>query len=232
MSFDYQTNAGNYAVADSTALIRKVYAWMCMALAITGLTAVFTASTPFMLNLIFSYQAVFFVMLLVEIGVVVFLVSRINKMSFSAAMGWFIVYSVINGLTLSVIFLAYTASSISGTFFITAGMFGVMSLIGYTTKKDLSSWGSIFMMLLVGLIIASLVNMFLKSDTMGWIISIVGVIVFTGLTAYDTQKIKNMLHGAEVGEQTKKVALLGALSLYLDFVNLFLYLLRFLGNRR
>lgn len=111
-------------------------------------------------------------------------------------------------------------------------MFGVMSLIGYATKKDLSSWGSIFMMLLVGLIIASLVNMFLKSDTMGWIISIVGVIVFTGLTAYDTQKIKNMLHGAEVGEQTKKVALLGALSLYLDFVNLFLYLLRFLGNRR
>lgn len=97
MSFDYQTNAGNYAVADSTALIRKVYAWMCMALAITGLTALFTASTPFMLNLIFSYRAVFFVMLLVEIGVVVFLVSRINKMSFSAAMGWFIVYSVITG---------------------------------------------------------------------------------------------------------------------------------------
>lgn len=232
MSFDYQTNAGNYAVADSTALIRKVYAWMCMALAITGVTALFTASTPFMLNLIFSYQAVFFVMLLVEFGIVVYLVSRINKMSFSSAMGAFVVYSVINGLTLSVIFLAYTASSVAGTFFITAGMFGAMSLIGYTTKKDLSSWGSIFMMLLVGLIIASLVNMFLKSDTMSWIISIVGVIVFTGLTAYDTQKIKNMLHGAEVGEQTKKVALLGALSLYLDFVNLFLYLLRFLGNRR
>ena len=148
MSFDYQTNVDSYAVADSTALIRKVYAWMCMALAITGLTAVFTASTPFMLNLIFSYQAVFFVMLL------------------------------------------------------------------------------------VGLIIASLVNIFLKSDTMGWIISIVGVIVFTGLTAYDTQKIKRMLHGAQTSEQTKKVALLGALSLYLDFVNLFLYLLRFLGNRR
>ncbi len=232
MSFDYQTNVDSYAVADSTALIRKVYAWMCMALAITGLTAVFTASTPFMLNLIFSYQAVFFVMLLLELGIVVFLVSRINKMSFSAAMGWFIAYSVINGLSLSVIFLAYTASSVAGTFFITAGMFGAMSLIGYTTKKDLSSWGNIFMMLLVGLIIASLVNIFLKSDTMGWIISIVGVIVFTGLTAYDTQKIKRMLHGAQTSEQTKKVALLGALSLYLDFVNLFLYLLRFLGNRR
>ncbi len=232
MSFDYQTNVDSYAVADSTALIRKVYAWMCMALAITGLTAVFTASTPFMLNLIFSYQAVFFVMLLLELGIVVFLVSRINKMSFSAAMGWFIAYSVINGLTLSVIFLAYTASSVAGTFFITAGMFGAMSLIGYTTKKDLSSWGNIFMMLLVGLIIASLVNIFLKSDTMGWIISIVGVIVFTGLTAYDTQKIKRMLNGAQTSEQTKKVALLGALSLYLDFVNLFLYLLRFLGNRR
>ena len=232
MSFDYQTNVDSYAVADSTALIRKVYAWMCMALAITGLTAVFTASTPFMLNLIFSYQAVFFVMLLLELGIVVFLVSRINKMSFSAAMGWFIAYSVINGLTLSVIFLAYTASTVAGTFFITAGMFGAMSLIGYTTKKDLSSWGNIFMMLLVGLIIASLVNIFLKSDTMGWIISIVGVIVFTGLTAYDTQKIKRMLNGAQTSEQTKKVALLGALSLYLDFVNLFLYLLRFLGNRR
>ena len=232
MSFDYQTNTDSYAATDSTALIRKVYAWMCMALAITGVTSVFTASSQALLSLIFSHQAVFFVMLLVEIIVVAALVARINKMSFSTAMGWFVVYSVLNGIVLSVLFMVYTAASIAGTFFITAGMFGIMSIIGYTTKKDLSSWGNIFMMLLVGLVIASLVNMFLKSDTFGWIISIVGVILFTGLTAYDTQKIKNLLHGAEVGEQTRKIALLGALSLYLDFINLFLYLLRFMGNRR
>ncbi len=184
------------------------------------------------MNFLFSSRFVFFGCLIVEFAVVAYLVSRVEKMSFSTAMFWFVLYSVLNGLTLSVIFIVYTATSIAGTFFISAGMFGAMSIFGYVTKKDLSSWGSILTMLLIGLVIALVVNIFLKSTTFNWIISIVGVIVFTLLTAYDTQKIKNILSGAEADEHSKKVALIGSLALYLDFINLFLYLLRLLGNRR
>ncbi|MDE7356561.1 MAG: Bax inhibitor-1/YccA family protein [Rikenellaceae bacterium] len=232
MASDYQTKAGSYVNAGATSLLKNVYTWMCMALAITGLVSLFTASSAVMINFLFSSKFVFFGCLLVEFGVVVYLVSRVENMSFSAAMFWFVLYSVLNGLTLSVIFLVYTATSIAGTFFISAGMFGAMSIFGYVTKKDLSSWGSMLTMLLIGLVIALVVNMFLNSSTFNLIISIVGVVVFTLLTAYDTQKIKNILSGAEADEHSKKLALIGSLSLYLDFINLFLYLLRFLGNRR
>ena len=141
-------------------------------------------------------------------------------------------YSLLNGLTLSVLFAVYTRSSIASTFFITAGTFGAMSLYGYFTKKDLSSWGNIFIMSVICFIIASVVNIYMHSSMIYWIITYAGVLIFVGLTAYDTQKIKQMLANQEINEQTQKLALLGALSLYLDFINLFLYLLRIFGDRK
>ena len=158
--------------------------------------------------------------------------ARIMSLSFTTATGLFMLYSLLNGLTLSVLFAVYTRSSIASTFFITAGTFGAMSLYGYFTKKDLSSWGNILIMAVIGLIIASVVNMFMQSSMMYWIITYAGVLIFVGLTAYDTQKIKQMLANQEINEQTQKLALLGALSLYLDFINLFLYLLRIFGDRK
>ena len=233
MALDYQTEVGEYTTTavDASALIKKVYAWMCLALAVTGLVSLFTASSEMMLNFVFGSRYMFYVLIFGELGVVIYLSARIAKMSFSSAMMWFIIYSVLNGLTLSVIFLAFTAASIAGTFFITAGMFGAMSLIGYTTKKDLTKVGSFLMMALIGLIIATLVNLFLKSDALSWIISLVGVVVFTGLTAYDTQKVIRASAGADDSEAYSKIAIIAALELYLDFVNLFLYLLRLFGKK-
>ncbi|MFC0184635.1 Bax inhibitor-1/YccA family protein [Pseudarcicella hirudinis] len=168
-----------------------------------------------------------------ELGVVWWLTSRIQTMSATTATLWFFLYSVLNGATLSVIFFAFTAASISAVFFITAGTFMVMAAYGYYTEKDLTSWGNLLFMALIGLIISGIVNMFLKSDMFGMIISSIGVLVFVGLTAYDTQKIKEMhAEGINGTEDGKKYAILGALRLYLDFINLFLYMLRLLGNRR
>ena len=167
-------------------------------------------------------------------ALVFILSARIGKMSFFTSSLLFTIYSILNGVTLSSIFIVYTMTSIAATFFITAGMFGAMALWGYFTKKDLSKWGSIFFMLLIGLILATVVNLFLRSGAMGFIFSIVGVIIFTGLTAFDVNKIKQMLaqmQGFEEGDVVRKVALMGALTLYLDFINLFLYLLRFFGRR-
>ena len=144
----------------------------------------------------------------------------------------FLAYSFLNGLTLSVVFLAYTKSSIASTFFVTAGTFAAMSLYGYFTKKDLSSWGNLFFMALIGLIIATIVNVFWANTTLYWITTYAGVLIFVGLTAYDTNRIKQMLANQEVNEGTQKLALLGALTLYLDFINMFLYLLRIFGDRR
>lgn len=153
-------------------------------------------------------------------------------MSFASAMVSFLAYSFLNGLTLSVVFLAYTKSSIASTFFVTAGTFAAMSLYGYFTKKDLSSWGNLFFMALIGLIIATIVNVFWANTTLYWITTYAGVLIFVGLTAYDTNRIKQMLANQEVNEGTQKLALLGALTLYLDFINMFLYLLRIFGDRR
>ena len=154
-------------------------------------------------------------------------------MSFLTATLMFIAYSVVNGATLSVIFLVYDLGSIGLTFLVTAGMFGAMSLYGFLTGRDLSSWGNLLMMALVGIIIASLVNLFLKSEMLMWVVTYIGILLFVGLTAYDTQRIKRMIYSeAEVDATMQKLALLGALSLYLDFINLFLYMLRLLGNRR
>jgi FtsH-binding integral membrane protein len=213
-------------------LMRKVYVWMTLALVITGFTAYGVATSPGILQAIYTNQILFWGLIIAEFALVFGVTAAINKLSLTTATLMFILYSVINGALLSYIFLAYTASSIATVFFITAGTFGVMALIGYTTKTDLSSMGKILFMALIGMIIATVVNLFVKSDGLTTILSYVGVLIFVGLTAYDTQKIKNMLLEApDAGEGAQKVALLGALSLYLDFVNLFIYLLRIFGRR-
>ncbi len=231
---EIKTVADAYKRSAQVALFRNVYLWMTMALAITGLTSMIVAGSPQLMMAIFGNQALFWGLLIGELALVWFLSARINTLSFPTATCMFIFYSILNGVTLSFIFLAYTAESITSTFFITAGTFGAMSLIGYFTKRDLSSLGSILFMALIGLIIATIVNLFMRSEMLYFIISYAGVLIFVGLTAYDTQKIKRMLlsDGVEVNETTQKIALMGALALYLDFINLFLYLLRLLGNRR
>lgn len=219
--------------AARTALFRNVYLWMTMALALTALTAYTVAGSETLLHAIFTNRALFFGLIIGELALVFILAANILRMSFLTATLMFIAYSVVNGATLSVIFLVYDLGSIGLTFLVTAGMFGAMSLYGFVTGRDLSSWGNLLFMALVGVVIASLVNLFLKSETLMWIVTYIGIVLFVGLTAYDTQRIKRMIHsGAAVDETMQKLALLGALSLYLDFVNLFLYMLRLLGNRR
>jgi len=210
-------------------LIRQVYAWMGAGLAITALMSLITLSSPAMLNAVLGNRLVFYGIMIGELVLVFTLVGAINKMSASTATLVFIAYSALNGITLSGVALAYTASSITSTFVTTAGMFGAMSIFGFMTKRDLTSWGSFLFMGLIGVVIASVVNIFVGSSSVSWVISGIGVIVFTGLTAYDTWKIKAM---AAQGTEGRKPAILGALTLYLDFINLFLMLLRFTGNRR
>lgn len=215
------------------ALMRKVYVWMTMALVITGITAYGVASSPGLMMTLFQNSAIIWGLIIAEFALVVAISAAIKKLSLTTATFLFILYSVINGATLSLIFAVYTRTSIAQVFFITAGTFGVMSLYGYFTKKDLTSIGKLLLMALIGLIIATLVNAFLvKSSGFDLILSYIGVLIFVGLTAWDTQKIKRMLAmQSDMGEGAQKVALLGALSLYLDFINLFLYLLRIFGNR-
>lgn len=228
---DYTDEAAKSAKAT---LFKNVYIWMTLALVITAVTALVVANSPGIISIIFSSKIVFYGLLLGELALVWILSANINRLSLSAATFMFIAYSILNGATMSVIFYLFTQSSIAITFFITAGTFGAMALYGTFTKKDLSSWGNILFMALIGLIIASIVNIFYANPILYWIVTYAGVIIFVGLTAYDTQKIKRLLneHGNEVNETTQKIALMGALTLYLDFVNLFLYLLRIFGNRR
>lgn len=224
----------DYAMSTAfPALMRKVFVWMTLALAITGLTAYGVATSPTILSLIFSSKVTFFGLIIAEFALVFAISGAINRLSLSTATMLFILYSVINGATLSSIFFAFSVATISKVFFITAGTFGAMALVGYTTKTDLTSIGKLLFMALLGIIIASVVNMFVASSGLDLILSYVGVLVFVGLTAYDTQKIKQMCQAApDASESTQKLALIGALSLYLDFINLFLYLLRIFGNNR
>lgn len=214
------------------ALMRKVYIWMAMALAITGVTAFGVASSPNLLALIFSSKLLFFGLIIAELALVILLTARLQKLSLTTATLVFVLFAVINGVTLSSIFVIYTMASIAQTFFICSATFGVMAVYGYTTKRDLSSMGKLLFMALIGLIIATVVNIFMRSSGLDIAISYIGVLVFVGLTAWDTQKIKLMLANAEdMGEGAQKIALIGALSLYLDFINLFIYLLRIFGRR-
>lgn len=226
---------GNYAskAAQST-LLRSVYVWMTLALVITGFVSMYVAQSYQLISFIFGNRLALWGMLIAELAVVFYLSARINSISFTKATVMFIIYSILNGATLASIFLVYTMSSIASTFFVAAGTFGVMALYGYITKSDLTRIGNICLMALIGLIIATLVSLFWHNSMLQMIITYVGVILFVGLTAYDSQKIKRLLtaDGIEVTEETQKIALLGALTLYLDFINLFLYLLRLLGDRK
>ena len=214
-------------------LMRKVYTWMTLALVITGITAWGVAHSPAILQMIMTNKILFFGILIGELALVWGVSAAINRLSLTTATLLFVLYSVLNGVTMSFIFLAYTYESVASVFLITAGTFAAMAFFGYFTKTDLSSIGRILFMALIGLIIATIVNIFLKSSGFGMILNYLGVLIFVGLTAWDTQKIKQMLSMAEdTGETAQKVALMGALSLYLDFINLFIHLLRIMGNNR
>lgn len=226
---------GNYASkAVQSTLLRSVYVWMTLALVITGFVSMYVAQSYQLVSFIFGNRLALWGMLIAELAVVFYLSARINSISFTKATVMFIIYSILNGATLASIFLVYTMSSIASTFFVAAGTFGVMALYGYITKSDLTRIGNICLMALIGLIIATLVSLFWQNSMLQMIITYAGVILFVGLTAYDSQKIKRLLtaDGIEVTEETQKIALLGALTLYLDFINLFLYLLRLLGDRK
>ncbi|KAF0221277.1 MAG: hypothetical protein FD174_415 [Geobacteraceae bacterium] len=225
---NYPRTADQVAI-DRNTLIRQVYAWMGGGLLVTALMAMVTVSSPAILNAVFGNRLVFYGLILGELGLVVAISGAINRLSAAMASLLFILYAALNGITMSVIFAVYTAESVASTFVITAATFGAMSAYGYLTRRDLTGWGSFLFMGLIGVVIASLVNIFTQSSAVSWVISAVGVIVFTGLTAYDTQKIKAM---AATSAEGRKPAILGALTLYLDFINLFLMLLRLLGNRR
>lgn len=220
------TNASTFKV-----LMRKVYLWMTLALMITGITAAEVANSPNILALIYSSQVVMWGIIIAEFGLVIYISARLEKLSLSTATTLFALYSILNGVMLSSIFLLYSTAIISKVFFITAGTFGVTALYGYATKKDLSSLGNILFMALIGLVIATVVNVFMKSAMFDLILSYIGVIIFVGLTAWDSQKIKHMMMvQQDADESAQKLALIGALSLYLDFINLFLYLLRIFGR--
>lgn len=213
--------------------ITKVYGWMFLALVITGLVAMFTASSPDLLKIVVGSVTNFYMLFAVQIGLVLAISWGINRISSIVATILFLLYSVVTGLVFSIIFLVYTTSSIASTFFITSVTFGIMSAIGFFTKKDLTSMGQLLMMALIGIVIASITNWFMQSTMLYWIITYVGLFVFIGLVAFDTQKIKRMaVLQIENPESGKKGAILGALSLYLDFINIFLLLLRLVGGRK
>ena len=214
--------------------IRSVYNWMAIGLALTGFIAYYVANTPALLNLILGNQILFFGLIIAELALVFTISARVHRMQASTATALFVLYSALNGATLSFIFIIYTRASIASTFFVCAATFIACSIYGWTTKRDLTSMGGFLMMGLIGIIIASLVNLFIRSSAMHMIISYIGVLVFVGLTAYDTQNLKAMAvsQPSDVGASAiRKGAILGALKLYLDFINLFLMLLRILGNR-
>ena len=233
MDSSYRTMSVDATAAEQQRFMVRVYNWMTAGLGITGFMAFYISNSPAMMNIIFGNPIMPIALIITQIGLVFWLASRVMQMSASKATGVFMLYAGLTGITFSAIFMAYTTASIFSTFLVTAGTFGAMSLYGYTTKKDLTSWGSFLFMGLIGIIIASLVNMFMQSSMMHMIITYAGVLIFVGLTAYDTQKIKEMnILGNEGTEEDTKEAIRGALTLYLDFINLFLMLLRLMGDRR
>src|SRR5713101_709967 len=213
-----------------SAFLWKVYGWMAVGLGLTAVVAFAVAGSPEILRTLVGNRLVFFGLVIAELGLVFYLSARADRMAPGTAAGLFTLYSALNGVTLSVVLLAYTGESVTTTFVVTAGMFGALALFGSTTKRSLAGAGQFFMMGLVGLILASIVGVFWHSDALQFLISVVGVIVFTGLTAWDAQRLKQMALALPAG-QAGAYAIVGALSLYLDFINLFLMLLRFTGRR-
>lgn len=227
-------SASEQALQRFPALMNQVYLWMTLALVMTALSSLFVVQQPAILSLIFDSQYTFFGLIAAEFGLVWFLSSRIMRLSFPVAGLLFALYSILSGVTLSSIFLVYTAESIVSTFFVTAGMFAAMAVIGLWIKKDLSTIARFLIMAVIGLIIAQVVNIFVGNESLNSTIAYVGVLVFAGLTAYDTQKIRNLLvHYQNANRDSlMKISLMGSLALYLDFINMFIYLLRILGSRR
>ncbi|WP_226569337.1 Bax inhibitor-1/YccA family protein [Mangrovibacter yixingensis] len=212
----------------------QVYGWMTCGLLLTAFVAWYAAATPAVLMFVFSSQLIFFGLIIAQLALVFVLSGMVHKLSGAMATTLFMLYSALTGLTLSSIFVAYTYSSIASTFIVTGGMFGVMSLYGYTTKRDLSKFGSMLFMALIGIVLASVVNIWLKSTALMWAVTYIGVVVFVGLTAWDTQKLKSIGSQIDTRDSTnlRRYSIMGALTLYLDFINLFLMMLRILGNRR
>jgi uncharacterized protein len=213
------------------AFLSKVYGWMFVGLLVTAVTAFSVASSPAIIEIVFRNRLVFWVLLIAQLGLVFYLSARVDKVAPATAAGLFILYSALTGVTSSVILLVYTGASITSTFIITAGMFGATAVFGTVTKRSLAGLGQFLFMGLIGLIIAMVVGFFWQSDALQFVISVVGVLVFTGLTAWDAQRLKQMAVALPDG-RVGAYAVVGALSLYLDFINLFFFLLRFTGNRR
>lgn len=221
------------AVGVQSSFFPSVYNWMTVGLGLTAVVSMLTVNSPAAQQIVFGNRMVFFGLIIAELVVVMVLSGAIHRLSAAAATGLFLLYSTLSGVTFAVIFLAYTRSSITSAFFVTAGTFGAMSLYGHVTKRDLTSWGSFLFMGLIGFLIASVVNIFLQSELIYWVSTYCGVIIFVGLTAYDTQKLKVLAQGGFASaEDRHKAAIIGALRLYLDFVNLFLMMLRIFGRRR
>jgi len=223
--------------ANTKTFMANVFGWMFLALALTATAAFYFASDPSLMSTLINEEGgrtgLGYVVMFAPLGFVLALGLGFNKFSYSVVVTLFIAYALIMGISLSFILLIFTGASLFQTFAICSAMFGVMAVLGYTTNTDLTKFGSLLMMALVGLIIASIINYFMNSDTMSYIVSFIGVVIFTGLTAYDVQKLKNIAEGNMYeGETTKKLIIMGALNLYLDFINLFLYLLRFFGDRK
>lgn len=224
-------NGSSNAVSLASSVMKRVYLKMTLGLLVTAFLSMFCASSASYMQFMLANSWFYWGLFIAELVIVFVLSARLTKMSSMSATLLFYVFAAINGLALAPIFLIYTATSIAKTFFICAGTFGAMSIYGYFTTQDLTKWGNFLFYALIGLIIASVVNIFTHSDTLGWIISCAGVLIFVGLTAWDTQKIKQMSQYASPS-MAGHLATIGALNLYLDFINLFLYLLRFFGNSR
>lgn len=230
---EYTTSTTAQSGVAVRSLFKSLYMQMAAALAVTGLTAFFLADSQAYWDFLANNPSFIWICLFAELGLVLLLSARVMRMSISSATLLFIAYSVLNGVTLSTIFLVYDLGTIATTFFVTAGTFFAMSVVGYATKMDLSRVGNVLYMMLIGLLIATVVNIFVASSTLYWIITYAGVIIFVGLTAWDTQKIKQMFYEYGTNDESgHKLALLGALTLYLDFINLFLFLLRIFGGSR
>ncbi|WNN49681.1 Bax inhibitor-1/YccA family protein [Siccibacter colletis] len=212
----------------------QVYGWMASGLFLTAFIAWYAANTPAVMQFVFASKITFFGLIIAQLALVFVISGLVHKLSGAVATSLFMLYSALTGLTMASIFLVYTYSSIASTFVVAGGMFGAMSLYGYTTKRDLSGFGNILFMALIGIVLASLVNFWLQSEALMWAVTYIGVVVFVGLTAYDTQKLKNIGQQIDVNdrENLRRYSIVGALTLYLDFINLFLMLLRIFGNRR
>jgi len=231
MNRDYVAAAPGLAVDRVNAFLRGVYGWMAAGLAITAITGFLIGSSPVLVRAIVTNRLLFWGLMLAQLGIVFGLSARVQTLASGTAAMLFVVYSMLTGVTFSVILLAYTGESIATTFIVTAGMFGALAFYGTTTRRDLTGFGSFLFMGLIGVVLASIVGLFWQNDALQFVISFIGVIVFSGLAAYDAQRMREMALTTPSG-QTGSYAIVGALALYLDFINLFLFLLRFTGNRR